>query len=143
MSRDIKYKAWHKTAKKMYQVKGWLQVDRGPRDLLVYGEDKYRVTERIASDLTELELREYTGRKDKHGVEIYEGDLIHRPDIGIAMLVRWNEKNAGFDLAMKDPKNFDAVTLWYTQASHTDYEVIGNVYEHPELFQKAEKRNDV
>lgn len=143
--REVKFRAWHTKTKKMYAVKGWMQGDYGVpgkfADLCVYCVDEYGVTERFADGLTEL--LQFTGLLDRHGKEIYEGDLIHRPDIGIAMLVRWNEENAGFDLTMKDPKNFNAVTLWYTQATHTDYEVIGNIYEHPELFQKAEKHNGI
>jgi hypothetical protein len=129
-----KYRAWHKATKKMHPVVA-LHFDEQQK-LAMIGvrnavEDRLYASAHLAS---EMELLQYTGLKDKHGVEIYEGDLIHRPDIGIAMLVRWNARSAAFDLALRDPEDFNAVKLWYTQATQTDYEVIGNVYEHPELF---------
>lgn len=56
------------------------------------------------------------------------------------MIVRWNEINAGFDLAMpKNLNNFDAVTLFYTQFSK-DYEILGNIYENPELLKEQQSQ---
>lgn len=75
---------------------------------------------------------QYIGKHDGKGAEVYEGDIIHRPYIGIPMIVRWNEKNAEFDLAVRDPTNFDAVTIFYTQYAQ-EYEIIGNIYDNPEL----------
>lgn len=84
-------------------------------------------------------LMQCTGLKDKTGKDIYEGDIIHRPGVNIPMLVRWNEKSAGFDLAMRDPADFDRVTLFYTQFAQ-EYEILGNIYEHPDLLGKGEEQ---
>lgn len=151
--REFKFRAFHKPEKKMYDVHGleW-SVDslvfRERRKALI-GEDQpcrwhtmyligkdgvtkvARGHEVIAND---YELMQFTGRIDKHSNAIYEGDLIQRPGINIAMLVRWNEKNAMFDLTVRDPKDFDMTVIWYTHLSQTDYEIIGNIYENPELF---------
>jgi hypothetical protein len=49
------------------------------------------------------------------------------------MLVRWNERDARFDLT-REPENLKSSMLWYTQDCEKDYEIIGNIHEHPELL---------
>ena len=66
---------------------------------------------------------QFTGLKDKDGKEIYEGDYI-KVDTGVTRRVEWREEFAGF-MPFVIPEF----------ASYAgSLEVIGNIYENPELL---------
>ena len=73
---------------------------------------------------------EDTGLKDKNGQEIYEGDIMraanHCPGCSQPYLAICEYKGSGF--WARDAKGYLLFSL-----SH--YEVIGNVYENPELLE--------
>jgi len=76
-------------------------------------------------------LMESTGLYDKNGKEIYEGDIIKLyPSDKSGVQILWDEHIAGFGFGnqtMADHLNFRKLTA-------INYEVIGNVYENPELL---------
>ena len=74
------------------------------------------------------ELMQYTGLKDKNGKEIYESDILNNGDIGSTnWIVTWNEK--GFYSYCDDEVCEDS------PMSHLEHlEIIGNIYENPNLI---------
>lgn len=67
------------------------------------------------------EIMQFTGLKDKNSKEIYEGDIISHKFYSAPVVVTWNEEKAMFDsgdISMTGSK----------------VEVIGNIYENPELL---------
>ena len=75
---------------------------------------------------------QYTGIKDVHGKEIYEGDILkcklYNGDYENYVIV-WDEEDACFDAFNKDKIIFMVTSIW------TASEIIGNIYENPELLE--------
>ena len=78
-------------------------------------------------------IMQYTGLKDKNGIEIYEGDI-----------VRWNNKigyigflkqEMGYCIILKDTDfRLGHRNIGSGYDFNADIEVIGNIYENPELI---------
>ena len=64
---------------------------------------------------------QYTGLKDKNGVEIYGGDIL-KGGIYLAYEVKWDDMNTTFNLNEYNCRK--------------EFEVIGNIYENQELLEK-------
>ena len=123
--RPIKFRAWDATKKKM-----------------LFHLDTCGDTARFFDDLKQIHdgygrmhLMQYTGLKDKNGKEIYEGDMLHS-----------NLLNSTYEIKFGEYKDRDYATGFYglpldkhdleIETSFGNDEIIGNIYETPELLKK-------
>lgn len=140
MSREIKFRAWHKKTKFMY----WFDVMWGSAwpgggwiGMLPIGVERKWLGMRSNVELVDpdgCEIMQFTGLQDKNGVEIFEGDIIANvkyPYIG-NHLVRWanKEEYCGFVAAKKN----QIVGEMFLTRNFDNCEVIGNIHENPELI---------
>ena len=84
-------------------------------------------------DTEDMILMQYTGLKDKNGKEIYEGDIISN---GYEKcIVVWVKEQAGFMLKLTN-KEYEKEKWTNPMIDlRKDDEVIGNIYENPELLE--------
>lgn len=93
----------------------------------------------------EVVLMQSTGLKDKNGVEIYEGDIVQSTwyDVDNSPYKKKGEITfVGAQYVIVYDSQFDVETGEITYDAHSltyaeDAEVIGNIYENPELLEQA------
>ncbi len=91
-------------------------------------------------------LMQYTGLKDSKGVEIYEGDIV-RTDTGGTTFdgketkkvfryweIRWDEDGALVDGSYGPEEWMYGYIFPHSEYEGKKMEVIGNIYENPELL---------
>ena len=125
--RKIKFRAWNGSRGKMIydhifiNLHGRLFIDCDP-----HGVDMSNKTS-IYPPVNEnhYTLLQYTGLKDKNGKEIFDGDIV---DINGCKnrVVEWDEDWCGFYLS----RELNPVGYFLSE----EYEIIGNIYENPELL---------
>lgn len=137
MSREIKFRIWDKTFKKFlkddYESKNVIDRD-GNLFMYVLSEtfrDLY-----FYKLLKNIEISEYTGLKDKNGKEIYVGDILrynfpYDGRLRHISPVTYLETQASFGL--KDIYG-NEIPLYRITANNY-FEVVGNIYENPELLE--------
>lgn len=133
---QIRVRAWHKTQKRMYYPEelGMDQLTLMPNGrgfVNVHGSDT-RLSQ-IDDDRTMVPLLS-TGLRDKHGHEVYEGDVLKIPagysgdywEEEKLRVVEWgsgdNEHDVGFYLSAPGG------ICW------SDCEIVGNIYENPDIL---------
>jgi uncharacterized phage protein (TIGR01671 family) len=135
--REIKFRLWSKSRQEMIYPKfGWYTKcyigDNGVLQDIQLGTA-------IGLNGTKLELMQYTGLKDKNGKEIYEGDIVERNVLAFEEVRTFTGEVIMYEGAWWIDNGSAAVPLW--SETH-ELEVIGNIYENPDLAQKIKSTID-
>jgi len=84
------------------------------------------------------ELMQYTGLKDKNGVEIYEGDILQIivDELGEHIVQHYEVAFEAPSFVCKHTINPEYIGGTHPLREVEDFEVIGNIYENPELLKQ-------
>lgn len=83
----------------------------------------------------EYALMQYTGLKDRKGVEIYEGDIVSIKDgfIESQYEVYWSDYGFSLIHAKRHGDDYGVYTRKFALSKDV-YTIIGNIHEHPHLL---------
>ena len=121
MNREIKFRAWDEVSEKMLNWNDFLETNM---------KNTF-----IAPESTGLILMQYTGLHDKNGKEIYEGDIVYcQTKYGKAKaIIKFIDGKfvAYWDSILTHPQNGHCIACYEINKR---FEVIGNIYDNPELL---------
>lgn len=124
--RELRFRAWDKLNKKMlYDIRQFVAV-RG-EILGIQTDEIYQKDKNDYIGKYHLELMQFTGLLDKNGKEIYESDILIKYNNKDELVVEW-----WIDKYWGKRKNGARYPIRYSD----EIEVIGNIYEHPELIKE-------
>jgi uncharacterized phage protein (TIGR01671 family) len=128
--REIKFRAWDRKLGK------WSVPVISGNGTIYLNRDN-AIADMSIKDLNEkVQVCQFTGLKDKNGKEIYEGDITN---YGV---IEWND-DLNWDSGGSNHPGFyfkdkyemgDKGCLDYHTRFDSDIEVLGNIYENPELL---------
>jgi len=121
--RELKFRVWDKYA--------------GEKGIMYLNHTFQSIGETKLYNREHLVWMQYTGLKDKNGKEIYEGDVVNHTSI-------WGEKIGGSEVIFDDGAyclrffHYTTILPCLFEANDKFIEVIGNIYENPDLFEKGD-----
>ena len=124
--REIKFRAWDKRRQQFHWGISNVCLTLGGNLMWQFGFKSPDFLDKEEAE--DYVLQQYTGLHDKNGEEIYEGDII-----------RDNEKKNHkvlWDSSLYGWSPFGCHIPWSVGSLPKHFEVIGNIYENPELVEE-------
>ena len=114
--RELSFRGWHPKLKEMFDFDMWI-----PWEAESEAGDTYYTKN--------MEIMQFTGLKDKNGVEIYEGDIWKRDTFISTVEFKYSQ----WTLTKTESSGCYQYPTFHSNAETG--EVIGNIYSNPELLE--------
>lgn len=139
--RENKFRAWDEGNKVMHYDFQFFTSGEEGNDWICFSSDKEKRNTSAGCGIFfnnpyfrhQLKIMQYTGLWDKHGILIYEGDLVKLGSLnGINCYGKIVYKHCGFviEIPMQDDKPIYSSIMCDPIYKNTA-EVVGNIYSHP------------
>ena len=126
MNRPIHFRAWD--GEKMHCNEDALFIDNS----WWYGKSEYDTPPLGAySGNDEAVIMQFTGLLDRNGKEIFEGDVVEHRNYIKELLGKYEVRWGLFGFTLHDPLHPELLSYY---VSPEQLEIIGNIYENPELI---------
>lgn len=139
--REIKFRAWDKDSKRMSKPFGLAEIHSTHGESIHAGHLYFD----RESDFIPLQ---FTGLKDKNGVEIYEGDIVRIFEYKFSpynFIVEFCEVNHCWWLSgipkREDGTSLESFSFSNLNGFHYESAIIGNIYENPDLLKGSNEKN--
>ena len=132
--REIKFRAWDTIGKQWLRITGFETAETDvSKGYTIFGKGAglFHDGDYVGSE--GIILLQYTGLKDKNGKEIYEGDIVrfhYKTGVYKIGTVVWNDLFGSWDIDCQDFVSYKSLGQYKSVS-----EVIGNIYENPELLE--------
>jgi|SRR5690625_1524268 len=143
--RKIEFRAWDKENKEMAEVE-------------LLGKKVLLINDGEWENIENFEVMQFTGLYDKNGTPIYEGDIVTGQSFETSMLNHWKTgllKHLDYEVEFVPEmyvikyheasfKIFNSKGRWVAVLNHhvssmvEDLQVLGNIFENPELLEETE-----
>lgn len=130
--RALKFRAWDKKLKQMVHVLEMQFLFESEDGIWIKGYDNSSIDHEIFPE--NLELMQWTGLKDRNGVNIYECDIVETRSGGMRIIVWRNGAFHSQEIGWKENSGMAThpVFFWGLTPDLCPT-VIGNIHQNPEL----------
>ena len=132
-----KFRVWHKNNKKMIANDDVVNISFEDEEICVqtlyFGEGLISERDLDYYGFDEIELMQSSGLCDKNGREIFEWDVVDYK--GRKAIIKWHGSYASFIYRFVDELNKRSAEWYPLYLAYLKCEVIGNIYENPELLE--------
>ena len=138
----FKCRAWDKTTNQMRGCYGFNELEREVYVCNIADDEfngQLETVHALTRSFDEVIVMQYTGCRDKNGIEIYEGDVI-KDKYDKIWLVQWYVGAFVITNKIPDSDGQESTYSYFNNLSnhHFYFEVIGNMWENPELLEVVE-----
>src|SRR5699024_1498735 len=137
-----KFRAWDRTTNQMRGCYGFNEMEQEVYVCSVADDEfngQLKTVHALRRSFDEVVVMQYTGCRDKNGIEIYEGDVI-KDKYDKIWLVQWYVGAFVITNKIPDSDGQESTYSYFNNLSnhHFYFEVIGNMWENPELLEVVE-----